>query len=144
MLIRTAADHRLPDSETGKDLRHLRGVAKAVAQVSVSDRLSPELPCHRTARLQVADQALPGNQKFIRHTVPRPYPKPSLTDIFFQFRPLFRPDFEIILQCERIPVQQEHQLLFPFENDKQFIQNIHQPETEFLECPVPFPVPVGT
>ena len=144
MLVRAAADHRLPDSETGKDLRHLRGVAETVAQVSVLDRLSPELPCRRTAHLQVADQAFPGNQKFIRHAVPRPYPQPSLTDILFQLRPLFRPDFEIVLQRQCVPVQQEHQILFPSENDEQFIQNIHQPETEFLKCPIPLPIPVGT
>ena len=57
---------------------------------------------------EIADQRLTRYEEEVRHGIPRAGHEATIGKQGTNFRPAFRPDFEIVLQNHRLPVEVEH------------------------------------
>jgi hypothetical protein len=133
-------DHR-PEPEPGEELRELGGVPERVGHVrdagAAPDRLG-DAPPHQ----QVADERLAGRQQGIGLHVPGADGQPPGPHHSFELVTTTRPHREVVLDHDRLPVEQERPTRIDREQVEHAVDGVDQPRPERLERPVPLAVPV--
>ncbi len=138
-----AGEHHRIDVEATQNLRQLADVAKRIGDIAHVHPFS-KLAAHLRANQQVADRRLAGDEKLVGQNVPWTDLDAPALHITFDLGPVFRPDRQIVVQGDGLPV--EHKV-FVFgigvKNVQQLVDQQHQPDAKFFKWLVPFAVPVG-
>jgi hypothetical protein len=132
----------MSEAEAGEHLRELCGMPEGVGGVGDA--------CDRAERLadapslrEVPDVRLPARDQRIRLHVPRPDLDPSGLDVRFELGPAVRPDRDVVLEDDRLSVQQEGVLGVRRHHVEHLVHGVDEARTEGLERAVPLAVPVG-
>ena len=125
-------------------LRQLANVTEDIAQITKFPGVHAPRGRNLLAAQKIMDNALAGNQPFIRHNIPWPYLDTPGLHQFFQAFCVFRRNDCIVLQNDCLAVQAKKlEVRLPLHHVNQLVHGIDQPETHSLKGLIPFAIPVG-
>ncbi|MNY12520.1 hypothetical protein D3C86_1456070 [compost metagenome] len=117
-------------------------MAEHVGQVADRARLA-ELAHQAPAELQVADQALAADEKFVGQDVPGADGELARSDQGGEALAVLGLDRQVVLQHHRLAVQEEVRQGPLLEQVQDPIDHLHQAQAVGLEGAVPLAIPVG-
>src|SRR5512137_129741 len=131
------------DAESLQYLRHLTDVPEWIGDVA--DAHARTKPAASPFPFeQVAQSRFRADQELIRQDVPGTNDQSPAADI--ATNPLFilRAHGEVVIQDNRLPVEHEmFKIQVVIQEVKHAIDQVDKAKAKFLECPVPFTIPVG-
>ncbi len=147
MLVRLAAQPAPGDAEPDAELRRQRGPRGGVAEcIGRVEHVAPSAEPARVgaAEQEVPQQRFPRGNELVRQHVPGPHLQAAVPDERGHAPAALRPDAEIVLEQDSLPVQQEAaELRGGVELVEQIVEGRNESRRERGAREVPLPVPVG-
>ncbi len=143
LIIQSAPETGAIHSKSAQDLRHLSDVAEGVRHVT--DRHFPA----KFARLalacqQVANMRFGTHEEHIGQDMPGTDQNAPIADMFPQRIFRFGPHEQVIVKCDRLPVEHEvFVIAISGKNVEQAVHKVNKFKAELLEGAIPLAVPVS-
>ena len=124
-------------------LRHLTCVSKRIREITnIPD--CTVLFCFLHADLKIADTCLSARQELILQNIPRTGLDFALADAFFHLRTLLRTNFQIIIDCDDLSVEEKaSKLRVVFRLIQNIVHQLNQFHAVCFKRLIPLSVPVG-
>ena len=118
-------------------------MSENVRHISVFHGICAVFLANSVAHLEIFHQRFSAYEIFIRHHIPWPDQDSSVLNQLLQTIFHLRPDFQIVVQYNRLPVQVKYLiLLILLQSLNQIVHHAHQAVTVVLKALVPFSVPM--
>ena len=141
-LVGAAPEHATVDAEATQDRRHVGDLAEGVRDVADLHH-GPELPGHAMAAQQVPHERLTAGQRHVWDFVPGPDSEPTVLDDALDLGAAVRTDVQVVLDQDRVAVQQEVFVLgVAIEDLQQQVEEADEARAVALVRKVPLAVPV--
>ncbi len=132
------------DAKTIHNLGEIGNMSEGITDIAGFQAAGMPGGCNAVSPAQILDQAFGGDKKFIRHGIPGADQQAPFFDQAPQPFPVLGADGKIVLQDAGLSVQGKNRkgrVLFQYGQNA--VHHRHKHEAEFVQCFVPFSVPVG-
>ncbi len=144
-LVGATAQYAVLQVKATIDLGHLRGMAKHVAGVGDGHRLGSPLGGDPLAHQQIPNQRLRARAEQIRHRKPRPDQNATALNQGRKTILVLWTQLKIVRKDAGLPVKVKIlKVGIAFHQIQKIVNEFDEEQPEFLECPVPFTIPVRT